>query len=75
MELKLHVIDEAPDGRVPVKHNARCTVTSEIPVYSRLVKRRCTDSSWFMSVTATGLQYSTIGQTYVEKALHKILAS
>jgi len=28
----LHVIDEAPDGRVPVKHNARRTVTSEILV-------------------------------------------
>jgi len=46
---------------------------------SRLVKRRCTDSSWFMSVTATGdhtgLQYSSIGRTYVVKALHKILAS
>ena len=42
------------------------------------MKRRCTDSSWFMSVTATGyytgLQYSTIGRTYVVKALHKILA-
>ena len=31
-ELSLHVIDEAPDGRVPVKHSARRTVTSEIPV-------------------------------------------
>jgi len=33
-ELSLRVIDEAPDGRVPVKHNASRTVTSEIPVAS-----------------------------------------
>jgi len=31
-ELSLHVIGEALDGRVPVKHNARRTVTTEIPV-------------------------------------------
>ena len=38
-----------------------------------------TDSSWFMSVTATGdhtgQQYPSIGRTYVVKALHKILPS
>jgi len=44
----LHVIDEAPGGRFPTKHNARHSVAN------RLVNHRCTDSSWFISVTETG---------------------